>query len=879
MATAKWLARATPDKTPQTPCLKIVHRSFCRYGRNHGSSHSHKSWLRTTLILPVFLVVLSVSSLWLQKVLLDRYYLQQPHGPSEQALGHPDTTSPLVPVGAPWSSRNKTHVGTLQTPILVLSLPKSGTTTTQKFFNCGQMQQQPLRQSSDHRSAGGRKVLSMLRANHHWSRLNDQRQTLIRTGQCFAENVAMNRPMLQGCGDYQVWTDTGAVYAGARTNTNRTNNNNSNDSETNHWRKENCFFPSIHGGLPNIARYYPQATIIMVIRNPSHWFHSVLKWGKGALAREWQVLCRDFPTTHSAYGEWIDFYNNHTRYVRNFAQQHHLKYLEVHLDDPQTIWELHRQTGIPLTCWQNCRPDGGCRNITIPSEKGLLLSTDDADSSTTTAQNSIHTDYNKIDEKSSIQAPVMILSLPKSGTTFLRKYLDCGDRPTTSHLFASFSGEYFLQCFANNIATNMPMLRNCGEFDIWTDLGGILMHSQTCFYPAWHALDNIGTHYPNATIVLSVWSNATRWYEIIHSQARELMRKWRSVCTTFPNETISNQEVWTKFYDDYTDRIRRFKQRHPSIHYVELLLDSPNLGSQLERIMGIPSSCWPAVPKQRITSSRRDTGLDTSLEERRIFVMESAGSPNIKESPGQENSAKTRNSYGRNQLPTPVLVLSLPKSGTTSMQKYFNCAERKTGSHHWSILEDGRLVRHAACLGKNVAEGRPMLEGCGNFIAWSDMGSIYDTKKMADGDDDHDHDTTTQCFFPSLHGLNNIATHYPNASLILVVRDAGAWYRSLRQWSGGKLMRSMARYCPGFPKDPSRRNRADWIRFYQNHTNSIRSFAKQNPSITYVEVPLEGSNTGIVLQDKVGISSDCWRNCKPQERNHRCTNVTTENGR
>lgn len=212
-------------------------------------------------------------------------------------------------------------------------------------------------------------------------------------------------------------------------------------------------------------------------------------------------------------------------------------------------------------------------------------------------------------------------------------------------------------------------------------------------------------------------------------------------------------------------------------------------------------------------------------------------------------------------LPTPVFVLSLPKSGTTSAQKYFNCARRKSASHHWSTLQDGTLVKNGACLGRNVELGRPMLEGCGDFDAWTDAGSIY--SDVVNGTE------MKKCFFPSVHGLEQIATHYPNASVLLTVRDAHEWYRSVKGWNKGALFKQLTKFCAGFPEPRQRNDEAAWVRFYESHTESIRRFSETHPSLTYVQVSLGAAETPHILEEKVGISAHCWGDCKPHIRAER----------
>ena len=68
-------------------------------------------------------------------------------------------------------------------PIFVPSLPKSGTTTAHQYFTCG----------------GQRSV--------HLAGRNDD--SIFKIGRCAQRNVREDRAPFAGCGDYDVWTDTG----------------------------------------------------------------------------------------------------------------------------------------------------------------------------------------------------------------------------------------------------------------------------------------------------------------------------------------------------------------------------------------------------------------------------------------------------------------------------------------------------------------------------------------------------------------------------------------------------------------------------------------------------------------------------------------------
>jgi len=194
------------------------------------------------------------------------------------------------------------------------------------------------------------------------------------------------------------------------------------------------------------------------------------------------------------------------------------------------------------------------------------------------------------------------------------------------------------------------------------------------------------------------------------------------------------------------------------------------------------------------------------------------------------------------KIPTPIFVLSLPKSGTTSMFHYFSCGKVRSMHHLSKLPPHGTVGKVGYCFGKNVRNNRPMLENCGNYSVWSDAGVPRPKSK---------------CFYPSMHGLENIERFYPNATIILGVRNTMSWTHSAMNWSGGSLVGRWKRNCNGFPRNATTQP-SDWMTFYDRHTESIRTFAYEHPSITYIEFSLESPFVGKFLEEKTGLPEKCW---------------------
>jgi len=153
-------------------------------------------------------------------------------------------------------------------------------------------------------------------------------------------------------------------------------------------------------------------------------------------------------------------------------------------------------------------------------------------------------------------------------------------------------------------------------------------------------------------------------------------------------------------------------------------------------------------------------------------------------------------------------------------------------------------------MARNNDAGRPLVQGCGDYIGYTDAGVIwYDEANFQ-----------WRCFYPGVHGLQNIAEFYPNAAIVHIKRNTTTWVRSARKW--GNILGRMAAHCDGFPRQATERDNTVtddvWGSWYDNYTATIRNFAHQNPSMTYIESTLESPDAPAILENGTGISRNCF---------------------
>jgi hypothetical protein len=206
---------------------------------------------------------------------------------------------------APNNSTNPLDRIKVPFPIFVASLPKSGTTSTARYFYCGNIW-------TAHTFAN-------TVGTTHYPRKQ------MRVGHCFLNNIQAGRPPFHDCGRYKVWSDAG------------------------HPRGTPCFYPSVHG-LHQFYAAYPSATILLVTRNSTAWSHSVLRWNKGALLKKWK-RCQHFPNTKRV-ADLETFYNWHVQNLRDFAAARpSLTFVEFSLEDVEIGQQLEARIGVPADCF------------------------------------------------------------------------------------------------------------------------------------------------------------------------------------------------------------------------------------------------------------------------------------------------------------------------------------------------------------------------------------------------------------------------------------------------------------------------------------------------------------------------------------------------
>jgi Sulfotransferase domain len=172
----------------------------------------------------------------------------------------------------------------------------------------------------------------------------------------------------------------------------------------------------------------------------------------------------------------------------------------------------------------------------------------------------------------------------------------------------------------------------------------------------------------------------------------------------------------------------------------------------------------------------------------------------------------------------------------------------------WVKLSDNTTTQTGACVQQNMAVGKPPFQNCGDYNVFTDTG--YATFKDA---------PPVRCYYPSIEALDATYKQFPNITVIMITRDTNKWYKSMEKWGEGTLLKRW-KACNTTNMPNSNAKPQDFMRFYDWHNDNIRKFVSDKPSIKYIEVELESSETGDILEREVGIPSTCWAKCTPYSK-------------
>ncbi|KAL7485783.1 hypothetical protein ACHAW6_011387 [Cyclotella cf. meneghiniana] len=391
-------------------------------------------------------------------------------------------------------------------------------------------------------------------------------------------------------------------------------------------------------------------------------------------------------------------------------------------------------------------------------------------------------------------------------------------------------------------------------------------------------------------------------------------------------EEEKEKQDWVDFYQRHTEKIRRFVLNHPTLTYIEVELEGAK--NVIGEYTGIDDKCWRhCLPGKddddkcvEIGETRNETKkkkkknesvTSQKILERKVtkgifqnktVIMDNSPPlpwslpkvPSIRKNatefmkelselkrelqislPWEGNHSSSipkTNKKKRLKLPTPIFILNLPKSGTQTLTEYFKCGNIESSHTYVYLTRTGDCLRdnYLADASSNATGGVDPLRGCNEIskkyhIAFSDpnFGKNVTVQTYSDIGTPY----PGRCFYSSVNdgGLEHIYKYYPNATIMLLTREVDSWYSSMTKWNKGQLLKAWKHRC-GFHGSIGDGSKDDWIDFYHSHTEKIRNFAREHPTMTYVEMELEDAPS--MIDYYTGVDSECFQHCLPGKKHH-----------
>ena len=248
------------------------------------------------------------------------------------------------------------------------------------------------------------------------------------------------------------------------------------------------------------------------------------------------------------------------------------------------------------------------------------------------------------------------------------------------------------------------------------------------------------------------------------------------------------------------------------------------------------------------------------------------------------------------KVPTPIIVVGYPKSGTTSVWRAFTCAG--IVSQHFCCCGDTSdhppctKITMARCILENMARNRSMLEGCGNYEVFTQIDGERPVSVNSQGQKGvlmedgswkiYAHNTFNERqmmmrhFLPQHFYLERLHKEEPNATYILPLRDSIAWANSAFNWfqMRGRIINEYMAFNSSIERPGKARALRFLARVYDEHTHYIRDFVRKYQSHALFEFNITDPNAGNMLSKAIGIPEECWGHHNKIGKRARYGNIT-----
>jgi len=164
---------------------------------------------------------------------------------------------------------------------------------------------------------------------------------------------------------------------------------------------------------------------------------------------------------------------------------------------------------------------------------------------------------------------------------------------------------------------------------------------------------------------------------------------------------------------------------------------------------------------------------------------------------------------------------------------------------------------------RNLGQNKTMLDGCGHYQVCAQLDGERTTRGSGVQQDDGTLKKIGRgLFLPQHFLLEQLHREHRNAMYVLPLRDAEVWAGSVVRWFNLKGMFANEYFnnnATTHKTSTKAHIMMPWLmKIYNEHTEYVRQFVKDNPEHTLVEVDITDPNAGQIMGDAFGLDAGCW---------------------
>ena len=256
-------------------------------------------------------------------------------------------------------------------------------------------------------------------------------------------------------------------------------------------------------------------------------------------------------------------------------------------------------------------------------------------------------------------------------------------------------------------------------------------------------------------------------------------------------------------------------------------------------------------------SVRHDQDLPTTTATKKINSDSDSTSSQPQEATSQQRRTQLL-------LPTPVLIMGMPKTGTSTIHRFFSRSGYNSSHYKCGKYYCGRCIQVAVV--QNTNNNSKPLQSCGNYEVYAQM----------------DVEEVGFCVLPQIEYLDELYNEAPKATWLLPTRNITKWARSSQNWIGGsgKSLAYRLSKCKSNrsqQRNKKRKNKSnsnhtpipqsqlfigpktpytkDLIGWHEQHLERIRHYVMTHPSLSFLEIDIENPSTAQIMVDHFGSLS------------------------